>query len=183
MEAVVVGATVAEVERRRRLGIDHKDELWDGEWHLVNPPKLWHARLATDLIAVLFPLARNRGLVPYAGDAGIFGADPARNWRVPDQVYARPDQETEDGLTGAELVCEFRSPGDDSYAKLAFYAARGVTENLIVHRDRRFELRRLAGASRYALVPDGTSAALGVTLSTVDGPRLRITWEGGSAEV
>ncbi len=78
----------------------------------------------------------------YCESAGIF-AD-AQDWRVPDQVYARPDRESEEGLTGAELVVEVRSPDDESYAKLPFYAARGITEAMIVHRDRRFELYRLA---------------------------------------
>ena len=100
--------------------------------------------------------------------AGIF-AD-AEDWRVPDQVYARPDQEIEEGLTGAELVVEIRSPDDESYAKLPFYAGRGITEAMIIHRDRRFELVRLDDAGAYQPVQDGRSTVLGVTFSTVEGP-------------
>lgn len=79
-------------------------------------------------------------------------------------------------------MVELRSPGDESYAKLPFYAARGITEVLIVHQDRRFELYRL-GDDGYDPVDDGTSSTLGATFATVEGPRLRVSWDGGSADV
>ena len=180
MRAVLVNAELV-LEQRRRLDIDRQDERWEGEWHFVNPPKLWHPRLNTDMSFALAPRAQASGLVVYCESAGIF-AD-AEDWRVPDQVYARPDQGMEEGLTGAELVVEIRSPDDESYAKLPFYATRGITEAMIVHRDRRFELYRLDDAGAYQPVDDGTSTVLGVTFSTVEGPKLRIDWEGGSAEV
>lgn len=182
MRAVLVNASEAMVEERRRLGIDRQDERWEGEWHFVNPPKLWHPRLNYDLGFVLGPLARRVGLEPYGEATGVF-ADLETDWRIPDQVYVRPDQEIEEGVVGAEFVVELRSPGDESYAKLPFYAARGITEALIAHRDRRFELYRLGANGDYQLVEDGRSVVLGITLSTVAGPKLRITWSDGSAEV
>ena len=182
----VVRAVIADAEltiaERQRLGLDKKDELWDGVWHLVNPPKIWHPRLNRDLFLVLAPLARSKGLEPFVEICAVFGEDIKKNWRVPDQVYARPADAIEEGLTGAELLVEVRSPGDESYEKLPFYASRGVTEVLIVNQDRTFELRRLRPAGEYEIVPDGVSDVLGVTFSTVEGPRLRIAWEGGSAE-
>jgi Uma2 family endonuclease len=51
----------------------------------------------------------------------------------------------EEGVVSAEFVIEVRSPGDDSYKKVAFYASRGVTEFMIIHQDRRFELYRQNG--------------------------------------
>lgn len=182
MRAVLVNPSESMVEERRRLGIDKKDELWDGVWHLVNPPKSWHWRLNTELFLALVPLARRKGLVQAPGGCGVFG-DPERNFRVPDQVYARPEDVTEDGVASAELVIEVRSPGDESYQKLPYFAERSVTEVLIVHENRQFELRRLGLDNAYELVSDGTSRVLGATFSTVAGPRLRIEWEGGSAEV
>ncbi|MDQ6727548.1 MAG: Uma2 family endonuclease [Actinomycetota bacterium] len=182
MRAVLVNVSEALVAERHRLGIDKQDERWEGEWHFVNPPKLWHPRLNADLFLVLAPLARLAGIEPYGDSAGVF-ADIERDWRVPDQVYVRPDQEMEEGVTGAELVVELRSPGDESYAKLPFYAARGITEALVVHRDRRFELFRLGSDGSYAPVADGRSVVLGVTFATVDGPKLQVAWEDGSAEV
>jgi Uma2 family endonuclease len=120
------------------------------------------------------------------GEGGIFGA--ANDWRVPDQVYARPDDGIDEGYISAELVIEIRSPGDDSYRKLGFYAARGIGEVLILHEDRRVELFRLDAAGVLAPVEPGDDGAvsceaLAVTLATVAGPRLRVAWEGGCAEV
>ena len=66
-----------------------------------------------------------------------------RDWRNPDQAYSRPEDGVDEGLTSAELVVEVCSAGDESYEKLGFYAARGIQEVLIVHEDRRFELRQL----------------------------------------
>jgi hypothetical protein len=54
---------------------------------------------------------------------------------------------------------------------------------MMVHRDRRFELFRLDDAGTYQPIEDGRSTVLGVTFSTVAGPKLRIDWDGGSAEV
>ncbi len=179
VQAVIVDAEW-ELERRRALGIDKKDELWDGVWHLVNAPKLWHQQLNLDMGLALVPRARELGLVPFL-DVGVI-ADIKRNFRVPDQVYARGDHLTEDGVTAAELVVEVRSPGDESYEKLPFFAERGVTEVLIVHQDRRFDLYRLAEGG-YQPVEDGRSEVLDVTFSAVDGPKLRMVWDGGSAEV
>jgi hypothetical protein len=78
-----------------------------------------------------------------------------------------------------------RSPGDDSYRKLPFYAER-VREVLILHRDRTPELYR--GMDRVTPEADGSvhCETLDVTFTSVatdDGPRLRIAWDGGSAEV
>jgi len=182
MRAVLVNVSEALVEERRRLGIDHQDERWEGEWHFVNPPKLWHARLNTDMAMVLYPLAKRVGLHAYCEATGVF-SDLEMDWRVPDQVYVRPDQEIEEGVTGAEFVVEARSPGDESYAKLPFYAEKGITEVIIVQRDRHFELYRMGSHGAYQLVADGRSDVLGVIFSTVDGPKLRITWDGGTAEV
>ncbi len=181
MRAVLVNAPESLVDERRRLGIDRQDERWEGEWHFVNPPKRWHPRLNADLFLVLAPVAKRRGLDPYGDSTGIF-ADLELDWRVPDQAYATPGQGIEEGLTGAALVVELRSPGDETYAKLPFYAARGVSEVLVVHEDRQFELYRLHEGS-YERVEEGSSAVLGVTFETVEGPRLRISWDEGSVDV
>lgn len=108
MRAVLVNAEW-ELERRRRLGLDKQDERWAGEWRLVNPPRRWHARLNSDMFRVLAPRAEARGLSPYCESTGVF-EDVDTNWRVPDQVYARPDQEIDEGVAGAELVVGIRSP-------------------------------------------------------------------------
>lgn len=171
------------LEHRRRLGIDKSDECWAGEWHIVNPPKNWHGLLQLRIGVALAPVVEALGLE--AGvENGVFGADD--DFRVPDLVIGRPEDTYGDaGRAGAELVLEIRSPGEDSYLKLPFYAER-VREVLILHRDRTPELYR--GMDRVAAEEDGAvrSEALGVTFARVEtdeGPRLRITWSGGAAEV
>jgi Uma2 family endonuclease len=186
MAAVPVPVTEREIDDRRRLGIDKHDECWAGDWHLVNPPKLWHEKLNTPLLVALYPRAMALGLEAHAGSVGLFGAD--NDWRVPDQIYFWPEDAREEGVVSAEFVVEIRSPGDDSYKKMPFYATRGVDEFMIIHQDRQFELYRQNGEGHLVPVKpedDGAvpSRALGVRFSTVAGPRLRIEWDGGSAEV
>ena len=83
------------------------------------------------------------------------------------------------------LVVEILSPGDESYDKLDWYAAGGVDEVLVVDPDtRRAEVFARRG-SRMVLVESspGRLDSLGVELETAEGPKLRLTWDGGAAEV
>lgn len=158
--------------------------MWFGEWHLCELRKNWVGELVPELGIALMPRFHELGLfVGFCG--GIFAADD--DWRVPDLFAARREHEygEGDGWARADLVVEVRSPGDDSYRKLPFYAER-VREVLILHRDRTPELYR--GMDRVEPDEDGSvrSQALDVTfapIETPDGPRLRITWDGGTAEV
>ena len=185
MRAVLLDIDEAFLAERERRGQHKLDECWEGEWHLVHPPRSWHNVLNTELFLVLGPLAKRRGLVGVCESMGVFAAE--KDWRIPDQTFCRPEDVTDAGVSSAELVVEVLSKGDDSYAKLPFYAARGVTEVLIVHEDRRVELYRHRDDGTMVQVeqPDGASRSdtLGCTLTLVEGPRLRITWEGGSAEL
>ncbi|HEX7132282.1 MAG TPA: Uma2 family endonuclease [Iamia sp.] len=172
--------TDALLEHRRLLGMDKLDERWAGVWHFVNAPKNWHADLQVELVIVLALRAKALGLRA-TFENGLFGADD--DWRIPDLLVARPGDDYGDaGRARAELVVEIRSPGDDSYEKLPFYAER-VQEVLILHRDRTPELYR--GMDRVTPEEDGSvrSEALDVTFTPVEGPKLRITWDGGTAEV
>jgi Uma2 family endonuclease len=169
------------LDERRRQGLDVFDEVWEGVLHMVPPPSDEHQRLGSELIAVFVGVAKRRGLVA-SYETGLFAADD--DYRVPDIVVSRPVNRSHRGVDGtAELVVELRSPGDESYEKLPWYAARGVTEMLIVDpATRRFELYRNEGGQSVvvALDHDGgvTLDTLGVRLLTVesgDGPRLRVT--------
>jgi Uma2 family endonuclease len=101
-----------------------------------------------------------------------------KNYRVPDAVLVRPEQGTKRGAEGAELVLEVLSPHDEARNKLPFYAARGVREIwLFEPYARDHEIHALAdGAYRRVEPIDGvtTSPLLGVQLSLVDGPKLRL---------
>lgn len=180
----MLDAPQAMLDERRRLGQDGRDEMWDGVLHMVPPPGGPHQRLSTRLLLVLGPLAERRGLVPHM-ETGLFRA--AEDYRVPDQLYCRPEQASERGAEGAELVVEIRSPRDETYEKLDFYSATGVRELLVVHpEDREVELFRAVGGRLLPVQAsrDGGlgSETLGVEFRTVDG-RLVLTWPDGSAEV
>ncbi len=188
MKAVVVEVPEALVEERRRTGADRCDELWEGELHMVQLPSGLHQRLGTALAMVLNPLAEGRGLVG-SYETGLYRPGTDLDYRVPDQVYARPELATERGVDGpAEVVVELLSPGDETYEKLGFYADLGVGEVIVLDpAERRVELFVLRGG-RHVLVEANAegrvrSPALGAAFSCAPGPRLAITWEGGTAEV
>ncbi len=53
------------------------------------------------------------------------------------------------------MVVEIRSPGDESYEKLEFYALLGVPEAWVIHRDsKQPEVHRLAGTGYQLVDPD-----------------------------
>ncbi len=168
------------LDERRRLGLDVFDEVWEGVLHMVPPPSGEHQRVGLKLGAALMVAAERRGLVASA-ETGLFAADD--DYRVPDIIVSRPDNCSQRGVDGTtELIVELRSPGDESYEKLPWYSARGVTEILIVEpTTRRFELYRNDRGSAVAVEPDAdggiTLHMLGVRLVTIvtrDGPRLRV---------
>lgn len=140
MRAVLTDASHSEwnelLERRRRLGHDRFDEMWEGELHVVPAPGYPHQRLEGSLLAVLHPIARDRGLV-LTSNTGVY--DPLRgedDYRIPDLVAARPEHTSRRGVEGrAAWAAEVRSPNDETYQKLDFYARVGVEELLVVEVD------------------------------------------------
>lgn len=184
MRAVLLEVPQAMLTERRRLGLDGRDEVWNGVLHMVPPAGGPHQRLGAELLQVLAPLGKHHGLVA-SYETGLFRASD--DYRVSDQLYCRPEHESERGAEGAELVVEIRSEGDETYDKIGFYAGLGVREMLIVHPQGHWvELLRAVGAKLLPVTADteGTvrSDVLGAQFTTVEG-RLRITWEDGSAEV
>ncbi len=120
---------VALIERRRRLGLDHRDEIWEGVYRMNPPPSLEHQIILQQLAELLGPLARQAGLMPVINEFGL--GDGKDNYRVPDGGLHRP------GAAGvwqstAAVAIEIVSPGDESWAKLPFYAAHHVDELLII---------------------------------------------------
>lgn len=169
------------LEERRRLGHDRRDEVWDGVLHMVPQPGTSHQGLAAALIFRLTPLATARGyrVLP---ETSLFGVRGEKNYRVPDIALVDPNDVTERGIEEhAELVIEILSPNDESREKLPFYATCGVREVwLIEPKTRFFEIRALD--DDYAAIRT-ESAVLGVKLSVVTGPLLRLDWGDGSAEI
>lgn len=123
-------------------------------------------------------------------ETGIFrpGAGE-RDYRVPDLVVYRPEHVSKRGIEGpASFVVEILSEDDESREKLAFYAALGIPEVMLVDpATREHELYVLRGGKLYSALPDDRGAVvsrvLGVTFQRVEGPRLRLLWSGGQAEI
>ncbi|MEO6120690.1 MAG: Uma2 family endonuclease [Acidimicrobiales bacterium] len=187
MRAVLLEVPQSMIDERRRTGADRWDEEWDGELHMAPPPSGDHQQLGSRLLRVLGPLAEARGLVAVY-ETGLFRAGAERDYRIPDHTYARADQLSRRGVEGGPpLVIEIRSPADETYEKLDWYAAQGVGEVLVIEPDTRaVELFVLRGG-RLVLVQGGSEgvriAALEVTVAAVAGPLLRLSWDGGSADI
>jgi len=118
----------AEIERRRRLGIDGRDEVWAGGYRVIPPPSLAHQCVGEQLSTLLAAPARAAGLRALIRE---FGIGAPNDFRVPDGGLLRGEL---DGVwqPTAALVLEILSPRDETWQKLAFYAAHGVQELLIV---------------------------------------------------
>lgn len=131
------------IRRRRRLGIDHKDEVWDGVHVIMPDPTVLHQQIVTRLTAILLTVvadaSRGQAL------AGTNVSDRLRGWkknfRVPDVVVVlREGRAINCGthwMGGPDFLVEVQSPGDETEAKVPFYAGIGVRELLVVDRDTR----------------------------------------------
>jgi hypothetical protein len=133
MPTLVLGTPPPELEalleRRRFAGVDRLDEVWQGVRHMVPGPSFEHAQVAQQLAVLLDAPARSAGLVPTMHEFNL--GEGEHDFRVPDGGLHRP------GAAGlwlptAALVVEVRSPGDESWQKLGFFAAHHVDEVLIV---------------------------------------------------
>ncbi|MHB1861183.1 MAG: Uma2 family endonuclease [Solirubrobacteraceae bacterium] len=132
------------LERRRRLRLDQRDEVWDGVLHVNPPPSFAHERLASELHWLLRPHAVGAGLYL----AGAVGVGVKNNNRVPDLALQRPEDAQPQWQQTAALVVEIISPGDETMDKLPFYAAHDVDELLIVDpQTRSVQWLRLTGGS------------------------------------
>jgi Uma2 family endonuclease len=116
------------LERRRRLGQDLLDEVWEGVYHMNPAPHSRHSDIQQQLAVLLDRPARQAGLRPRLG---IFNLGEPNDYRVPDGGLLRPGGEAV-YLPAAALVVEIVSPNDDTWDKLCFYANRAVDELLIV---------------------------------------------------
>ncbi|MGH2883155.1 MAG: Uma2 family endonuclease [Solirubrobacteraceae bacterium] len=121
------------IERRRALGQDKLDEVWEGVYHMNPVPHASHAYVAQQLAEILTAPAREVGLVPILSQVNL---GESHNYRVPDGALfrTRPDAVF---VPTAALVVEIVSPGDQTWEKLGFYAAHRVDEFLIVDKQER----------------------------------------------
>ena len=185
MRAVMLEVSQAELARRKLTGIDRWDEMWEGVLHMSPAPSDEHQRILTELAAFLLPLMKRseRGLLRVGINVFRQGAGE-EDYRIPDLTFVAAERKAilaEDGMRGGgpDAVIEIRSPGDESYEKLSFFADLGVREVLVIDRDtKKPEVFRLVGRQYQAVAQklEGwlPSESLGVRLRVVDGPRLAL---------
>ncbi len=161
MRAVLVDVSQAELARRRAIGADRWDEMWDGVLHTAPAPSREHQRMLGELIAFLLPSFKRIGRGTIHPEINVIDDSSAEeNYRIPDLTFVAAGRErilVEDGVRGGgpDAVIEIRSPGDESYEKLPFYARLGVREVVILDRDsKRPEVYRLAGKTDVAVAAD-----------------------------
>lgn len=172
MRTVVVGDPPREVEdfleRRRALGQDLFDEVWEGEYHVAPAPHRRHGELDFQLARILGPLADRRSL----RGSGPCNIGEQNDYRVPDQAFFADSVSSTYNPT-AELVVEIVSPGDESREKFDFYHAAGVKEVLIVDPEDRLSEWFVRGEAGYT--PTDRSSLLDVSVGQlhdlIDWPR------------
>jgi len=116
------------LERRRELGLDRWDEVWEGVLHMIPPPSYAHERIASRLHRILGPRADVAGL-ELVGGVGLGDKDDNR---VPDLALQRPQDAQPQWQETLALAIEIRSLGDDTFDKLPFYARHRVDELVII---------------------------------------------------
>ena len=173
MRTVVMGEQPPElaawIARRRALGQDLLDEVWDGEYHMAPAPNLWHSVVDGELAAVLRRLAVPLGL----RSGGPFNLGELGNFRVPDRGLHRSLDLNAVWVPTAAMVVEIVSPDDESWLKFDHYAAHDVDEVLIDDpQTRTLALFVLAGGSYE---PAEVSGLLGVTVAALHDA---IDWPG-----
>jgi len=161
VKAVLCDTPEELLAQRKRSGADRWDEMWNGVLHMPPMPSRTHQ----DFVSGLETWIRDHWARPFGCrvhreiNLASIGGWP-NDYRCPDLVLLSPDQFHIDHDTyfeGPPLVAvELRSPGDESYDKLGFYADLGVPEAWIIDRDTRrpvlFELKR----GEYVEVTAGT---------------------------
>jgi Uma2 family endonuclease len=127
VKTVLLGPRPPEVEaflaRRRALGQDLFDEVWEGTYHVAPASHPWHGYLDNVLAELLGPYARTAGLV----GTGPFNLGDENDYRVPDRGYHR-GLPSSVWVPTAAVVIEVISPDDETWAKFDFYARHGVDE-------------------------------------------------------
>jgi Uma2 family endonuclease len=157
------------IRRRRHLGIDQRDEVWNGVYVMPPPADNEHQELSWRLTWAINEACDHRQDIKFL--PGIAVTDRADKWtknfRCPDVAVFLPGNPAEDRKThwlgGPDFAVEIISPGDRSRKKLDFYAKVGVRELLLVEREPwRLELYRALDGKllRAGLLEPGSAESI-----------------------
>lgn len=161
MRAVLLEVSPAELAHRKAIGADRWDEMWEGVLHMTPAPGNEHQRILDKLVVFLVPLMERTRRGTLRSGINVFDeSSPTENYRIPDATFVSAGREAllvEDGLRGGgpDAAVEIRSPGDETYEKLPFFAKLSVREVVVIDRDsKRPEVYRLAGGAYVAVAAD-----------------------------
>ena len=154
MKAVMSEVPADLLAWRKRTGADRWDEMWQGVLHMPPMPNREHQELEWAMETYLrLHWARPRQAKVYHN---INVASPAgwpHDYRIPDLVLVGPERfgiDRNEYFEGApDVVVEIRSPGDESYEKLGFYACLGVSEVWVIDRDSKAPEIYVLGTGAY----------------------------------
>ena len=159
MKAVMPVVQRGILEQRKRTGEDRWDEMWEGVLHMAPVPNRAHQDFEWALETYLrFHWARPlQAKVYHQINLAPPGGWPDQNYRIPDLVLLTPqrfDIDHNEYFEGApDVVVEIRSPDDEAFDKLPFYAGLGVPEVWIIDRDTKEPEIHLLKKKRYKKQP------------------------------
>ena len=181
MKSVFCDTPTHWLEELRQSGADRWDEMWEGVLHVPPSATVEHQSFGGSLLVWLtIHWAKPNGCRVYPT---VNISDREQDWthndRIPDLTLLTPDRfhiDRSEFFFGAPLVVvEIRSPKDESYEKMPFYAKIGVPEVWVFDRDsKRPEIFRLEDDAYVACEP----AANGWILSCATGIEFRHTKSG-----
>ncbi len=99
------------LERRRALGQDKRDEVWEGVYHVAPPVLAQSGVVAGQLATQLYEPARAAGLVPTLS----FNLGSSDDLRVPDLGCHRPPVDYQLYMPTAALVVEVPYPEAETF--------------------------------------------------------------------
>jgi Uma2 family endonuclease len=156
---VVMPVAIPELLRfRERTGADRFDEMWQGVLHMTPSPSFQDQSQASRILSFLV-----EAWCPRTGGSAVMqvNVSTAERWdqdyRIPDISVMRPERLPRDEamFVRPNVVFEIRSPGDETYEKLAFYAAVGVEALVVVERDTKATQVFALSGGEFVLQPPG----------------------------
>jgi Uma2 family endonuclease len=184
------------IRRRRRMGIDQFDEVWNGVYVMSPIADNEHQKLAYDLTKAIDEARCGDDAIRVYPAVNVSDREVKwkKNFRCPDAAVFLEGNPAEDRGThwygGPDFAVEVLSPRDRSRKKFAFYTKVGVRELLLIDRKPwTLELYRpqgktmeLVGKSMLETSEVLASAVLPLTFRLLPGkprPRIEVARIGG----